>query len=162
MPAGLRFEERQKGPSSYTLVLGPHGSKLDNTLTVFKSCLVNLGRGCLMDINGTIFTVLAPILAIVGDMKGQQEASGFKGPSAHRSCRFCYAKAGDNRHMLDVAQNSCQRRYYFQLVKLREEMTSMTAAERVRMCRNHGISDTPSYLETLAPELDTILSRPIC
>ncbi|KAI0991291.1 hypothetical protein K3495_g16896 [Podosphaera aphanis] len=63
--------------------------------------------------------------------------------------------------MLDVAQNSRQRRYYFQLVKLREEMASMTTAERVKMCRNYGISDTPSYLETLAPELDTILSRPI-
>ncbi|KAI1006385.1 hypothetical protein K3495_g1830 [Podosphaera aphanis] len=161
MPAGIRFEERQKGPSLYSLVLGPHGSKLDNTLPVIHSCMVNLGRGCLMDINGTIFTVLAPILAIVRDMKGQQEALGFKGPSAHRSCRFCYAKASDNRHMLDEAQNSRQRRYYFQLVKLRDEMTSMTTAERVRMCRNHGISDTPSYLETLAPELDTILSRPI-
>ncbi|KAI0996591.1 hypothetical protein K3495_g11591 [Podosphaera aphanis] len=63
--------------------------------------------------------------------------------------------------MLHVAQSSRQWRYYFQLVKPREEMTSMTAAERVRICRNHGISDTPSYLETLALELDTILSRPI-
>ncbi|KAI1001467.1 hypothetical protein K3495_g6732 [Podosphaera aphanis] len=114
-----------------------------------------------MDINGTISTVLAPILAIVGNMKGQLEASGFKGPSAFRSCHVYYAKAGDNRDMLDVAQNSRQRHYYFELVKLREEMTSMTAAGRVRMCRNHGITDTPSYLETLAPELDTILSRPI-
>ncbi|KAI1006512.1 hypothetical protein K3495_g1706 [Podosphaera aphanis] len=161
MPAGLRFEERQKGPSSCSLVLGPHESKLDNTLQVFHSCMVNLGSGCLMDINWTVSTVLAPILAIVGDTKGQQEASGFKGPSAHRSCRFFYAKAGDNRHMLDVAQHSRQRRYYFQLVKPREEMKSMTAGERVRMCQNHGISDTPSYLETLAPELDTILSQPI-
>jgi hypothetical protein len=70
IPAGLCFEERQKGPSAYTIVLGPYSSQLDNTLRVFHSCLAALGRGCSIDINREVYTVLALILAVVGDMKG--------------------------------------------------------------------------------------------
>jgi hypothetical protein len=159
MPASLCISERQKSINAHTLTLGPHGSNLNDVVNSLRTGIEALDRGCILDVNGVKQPVWAPILALLGDMKQQQESAGFLSPRANRCCRFCDATIDNRGDMLrDIVKHG---RYHHQVLALRAQAElESDKTKRENFLRTHGLAAQSSALQSILPALDLTLSRP--
>jgi hypothetical protein len=162
--AGLTAEDQNRQANVFPLTLSPHGSNFDDTVKSFGS-LGALDRGLRACINGNERTLVVPTLCYVGDMPQQDKNSGFRGPKAHKFCRFCYigeqaVKLKDPNAVLhfDIVTHG---RYHYQVMEMRREISGLkTAAARKEYGTAWGMGDTVPALASITPALDLILSRP--
>jgi hypothetical protein len=162
--AGLIAEDRNRQANVFPLTLSPHGSNFDDTVKSLQS-LGALDRGVRASIKGSVRTLVVPTLCYIGDMPQQDKNSGFRGPKAHKFCRFCYigeeaVKLKDPNAVLhfDVVTHG---RYHYQVTEMRREMTRLrTATARKEYGTAWGMGDTVPPLASITPALDLILSRP--
>jgi hypothetical protein len=108
---------------------------------------------------------VVPTLCYVGDMPQQDSNCGFRGPKAHKFCRFCYIgeqaiKSRNPNAVLnfDVITHG---RYHHQVMEMRKEISGMkTADAKNRYGTSWGMKEAVPPLTSLTPALDLILSRP--
>ena len=106
-------------------------------------------------------------MSYIGDMPQQAENCGFKGPRAHKYCRFCFAGAkGDitstaepeNRLNFDIVAHG---RYHFQTRQMQRAMSEMPTQEaRDDFGTQWGINNPEPALVTISPAADLVLTRP--
>lgn len=71
MPADLLCTECQKSSNSYTITLGLYESNFNNVMSCLEPSLGAIDRCSVLDINGHVQPVWAPVLAFLGNMKQQ-------------------------------------------------------------------------------------------
>ena len=91
-PASLHHQDRCRESNVFPLALGPHGSDFSQVVKALHS-MRHLDQGIRARINGEDVRLCAFTMCYTGDMPQQAENSGFKGPRAHKFCRFCYIGA---------------------------------------------------------------------
>lgn len=107
-------------------------------------------------------------ICYTGDMPQQAENSGFKGPRAHRFCRFCFAGAkpdvtGDDAStaVLDI-DTVTHGRYHLQTKQMHDMMERhlKTKSDQSQFGAQWGFNDAHPPLQAVSPALDLTLSRP--
>ncbi|KAI9747998.1 MAG: hypothetical protein M4579_007339 [Chaenotheca gracillima] len=155
--AGMNIAERFRRANVFPITLGPHGSNFEDVVKALRQLAV-LDGGVDIDLNGEKVHITAFVLAFTGDMPQQQANSGFMGPRANRSCRYCLVDKAERRNLdFDVAQ---QGRYHHQTVRLRREAMSKNKTQKASFHQHLGMTPLPSPLVNIAPALDIIRSRP--
>lgn len=96
--AAFKFHEQMRRTNVFPLILGPHGSNLDNVMRALQG-LRNLDRSVVLELLQPT-RVCAFVMCFLGDMPQQQANSGFKLQRATKGCCFCLISA-DARGNLD-------------------------------------------------------------
>jgi hypothetical protein len=160
IPACLTAVERAKETNMYPITLGPHGSNFHDVITALKRLAV-LESGINTTESGET-RLVAFCSAFLGDMPQQQDNSGFKRPTARRSCRNCFIK-NTNRDDLDY---NIQRmgRYHYHTLSIRDYIERRPRGERDELLRDYGLSSQQTPLFTIAPSLhlDTFFPSDPC
>ncbi|KAI9749068.1 MAG: hypothetical protein M4579_007019 [Chaenotheca gracillima] len=156
--AGLNSRERFRRANVFPVTLGPHGSNFRNVVKALQQFTV-LDEGVDVELNGSTVHLTAYTLAFIGDMPQQQENSGFMGPRATRSCRFCLVAREERGDLsFDIVNKG---RYHHQSVRLRREGDKINAkTKRASYFQKLGMTSNPPPLASISPALDLIQSRP--
>ncbi|PYH93714.1 hypothetical protein BO71DRAFT_278728, partial [Aspergillus ellipticus CBS 707.79] len=158
-PAGLTYRERRYLDNSFTLTLGPHGAKMEDSIQAFKKEIWTLSQGFYAYLYGVRTVITASIIAFTGDMPQQAKNSGAQSYSAEFGCRTCYCPK-NSRHDLKFDSLLCGR-YHFEIKSFRKYAESLSSpAKQIQFLSSKGLLPHPSPLELLAPSLDLVLSRP--
>lgn len=160
-PAGFSATDRFRPGNIFPLVLGPHGSNFNDVVQALGT-LGALDKGVNMRINGKETLVCAFTLCFTGDMPQQAENSGLKGPRAHKFCRNCFVPSAKNslqlREDFDIVQHG---RFHHQVTQMQHTMDSLSSnAKKETYGTQWGMSNPSPPLQSIAPALDLILSRP--
>ena len=165
MIASLSLKDRQRPANVFPIALSPHGSNFNDAVRAMQQPLANLEMGVKAVINGKEVIVSVPTVCYLGDMPQQDKNSGFRGPKALKSCRFCYIgqsarKPGNPAAVLDFDVQT-HGRYHHQVVEMRRQMDSLgTAARKKAYGSQWGLAEERPALVDLSPALDLVLSRP--
>lgn len=171
-PAGLPVEERFRAGSMFPILLGPHGSDLEDIVKGLKT-MANLDRGVVLgngdeDAPGKEQRVCVWSMCYLGDMPQQAENSGFKGPVSNKFCRCCFAQSGqkatDPEVLLrfDIVTHGrfhVQTRQMQDMMKGLQDRSGKVQAEVFG--KQWGINNPDPPLMSISPALDLILSRPL-
>jgi hypothetical protein len=130
-----------------------------DALPLFQNPLHDLGKGIIMSINGVDMVITTGILAFTGDMPQQAKNSGALSHQATIGCRVCHHPRSMHSHLnLNFQQYG---RYHFQTKSFRAHAATIhSISMQKKYLTSKGLSSNPSPLETLAPTLNLILSRP--
>ncbi|KAI0470229.1 hypothetical protein F4859DRAFT_515755 [Xylaria cf. heliscus] len=153
-PCGLSAKDRFRPGNIVPLVLGPHGSDFGDVIKGLGT-LADLDQGVKVTIKGQEVLLCVWTMVFIGDMPQQAENSGFKGPRAFRYCRGCYIGAGQKDIDLEL-----HGRYHHQVLHMRYEMEHLSGSNREDYGQQWGLNTPHPALETIAPALDIILTRP--
>lgn len=166
-PAALPEDLRSREANIFPLALGPHGSDFSNVIKALRT-MRYLDEGIEVDIRGQKYRLCAFTICYTGDMPQQAENSGFKGPRAHKFCRFCFAGAkpdmtGDDASSAILNTDTVAHgRYHLQTKQMHDMMDRQlkTKSEQNQYGAQWGINDAHPALQAISPALDLVLSRP--
>ncbi|KAI0592714.1 hypothetical protein F4775DRAFT_597943 [Biscogniauxia sp. FL1348] len=162
-PCALKAKDRLRPGNIIPLVLGPHGSDFSDIVKGLGT-LVDLDYGIEVEINGVTTLLCAWTMVFIGDQPQQAENCGFKSPRAHKFCRCCYIGVGQ-KSFADPSSTAefdsvTHGRYHHQVTQMQQTMASYEGAKKVMYGSQWGIKNPFPALQSLAPALDIILSRP--
>ena len=86
--AGLNWKRQA---NVLPLALGPYATNFGDVIRILEPGLAALDRGVTVDLYGKSTLLCVFALAFIGDMKQQQDNSGFMSPIANRGCSKCLA-----------------------------------------------------------------------
>ena len=165
-PASLHEKDRCRESNVFPIALGPHGSDFGEVVKALHS-MRHLDEGVRAKINGEDVRLCAFTMCYTGDMPQQAENSGFKGPRAHKFCRFCFIGAKPEAAVdsptaimdIDTVKHG---RYHVQTAHMQRMMREnlKTAADRRDYGTQWGLNEADPPLVAISPALDLILSRP--
>ncbi|KAI1097192.1 hypothetical protein F4804DRAFT_352027 [Jackrogersella minutella] len=164
IPVGLDSNDRHRPENIFPLTLCPHGSNFEDTVGALQS-LGELDCGVEVEINGENVVLCVPTLCYIGDMPQQDKNSGFRGPKAHKPCRFCLigqkaSKSGNPNDILDFDVVT-HGRYHYQTLEMRKCMANQSSNAKTKgYATQWGLAETEPALPLISPALDLILSRP--
>lgn len=165
-PASLSGTDRSREASIFPIALGPHGSDFADVVKALHS-MKYLDEGISAVINGEQVRICAFTLCITGDMPQAAENTGFKGPRAHKFCRFCFVgakpeNASDTSTAIMDIDTVAHGRYHIQTQQMQHMMKEQltTAATRNEYGSQWGINNPDPPLVSICPALDIVLSRP--
>lgn len=154
IPACLSAVDRAKETNVYPITLGPHGSNFHDVIATLKRLSV-LESG----INTTQHNLrseeprlVAFCSAYLGDMPQQQDNSGFKRPTARRSCRNCFIQ-DTNRDDLDYDTRRMGR-YHHHTLSTRDCIERKPRSERDELLKEYGLALQQTPLLSIAPSLN--------
>jgi hypothetical protein len=163
IPACLSAADRAKPVNIYPITLGPHGSNFRDVIASLQRLSV-LDKG--LDIKSNSrhesTTVIAFCMAFLGDMPQQQDNSGFRRPTAARSCRNCLIHNYERADLeYDIHKYS---RFHFETQNLRSHIQETPVRKRNGELKKYGVSADESPLFTIAPclNLDTFFPSDPC
>lgn len=154
IPAGLSASERAKRHNIFPIAFSPHGSNFPDIIKSLSG-LACLDRG--IDI-GSDATLFAFTLCFLGDMPQQNDNTGFKRPTAKRSCRMCLVTQ-EYRGMLDF-DKVCLGRYHHQIWQHQQIVLMKNGTAREAFYCEYGLSLNPCPLLAIAPSLNLITFFP--
>lgn len=165
-PAGLSENDRTREANVFPVALGPHGSDFGDVVKALKS-MRYLDEGIAARINGQDVRMCVFTMCFTGDMPQQAENTGFKGPRAHKFCRFCFAGAKgdlttgqptDSAIDFDIVTHG---RYHIQTEQMQYNLGILPSQEaRADYGTQWGINRPDPPLTIISPALDLVLSRP--
>ena len=156
--AALNWRERKRRANVFPLALGPHATDFADVIKVLEPGLVALDRGVTVDLSGDGNSTLLCVftLAFTGDMKQQQDNSGFMSPIANRGCAKCLVTKNQKSNLtFNVVLNA---RYHHR--SLLERIRGEQSTNRVKYFRSLGMQEEQTPLIAISPSLDLIRSRP--
>lgn len=154
--AGLSWRERKRRANVLPLTLGPHASDFTDVIKILEPGLAALDRGLKVDINGVETLICVFTMAFTGDMKQQQENSGFMSPIANRGCAKCLVT---KKQKADLTFNIILNARYHHRV-LHERVKGNASSDSAKFFQSLGMRTQQTPLITIAPSLDIIRSRP--
>ncbi|KAI2473598.1 hypothetical protein F4781DRAFT_379564 [Annulohypoxylon bovei var. microspora] len=162
-PCGLNANDRLNSGSIISLVLGPHGSDFGDVVKGLGS-LAELDRGIMLEINGVKTFVCCWTMAFIGDMPQQAENCGFKSPRAYKYCRNCYIETGQQSFADPLSAGEFDSithgRFHRQVKQMQQTMAGLEGNRRETYGSQWGMVTPHPALETIAPVLDLMLTRP--
>jgi hypothetical protein len=138
IPACLSAADRAKPVNIYPITLGPHGSNFRDVIASLQRLSV-LDKG--LDINSNSrhesTTVIAFCMAFLGDMPQQQDNSGFRRPTAARSCRNCLIHNYERADLeYDIHKYG---RFHFETQNLRSHIQETPVRKRNGELKKYGV-----------------------
>lgn len=163
-PAALSEIDRCRESNIFPIALGPHGSDFGDVIKALHT-MRYLDEGIAARINGEDVRLCAFTLCYTGDMPQAAENCGFKGPRAHKYCRFCFAGAKPETNTstaimdIDIVTHG---RFHVQTKQMQHTMDHQltSTAMRAEYGSQWGINEPNPPLVSISPTLDMIMSRP--
>ncbi|RPA95736.1 hypothetical protein L873DRAFT_1845836 [Choiromyces venosus 120613-1] len=156
--SSLPLRERTRLVNTFPLTLGPHGCSVSSIFETLGPAMSKLEGGHTQVLISNIRKILlAPALALLGDMPQQAENMGFKIQNALFGCRLCLIplKIYGNLDYNTISKG----RYHFEVCRLRKDILSSEAFSKdgkAELLKNLGMQPLDPPIWKMFPALDLI------
>ncbi|RPA93134.1 hypothetical protein L873DRAFT_1598834, partial [Choiromyces venosus 120613-1] len=158
VPSSLPFRERTRLVNTFPLTLGPHGCSVSSIFETLGPAMSKLEWGHTQVLISNIRKILlAPALALLGDMPQQAENMGFKKQNALFGCQLCLIPS---KIYGDLDYNTISKgRYHFEVCRLRKDILSsevLSKDGKAQLLKNLGMQPLDPPIWKMFPPLDLI------
>ena len=152
--------DRKRRINVFPITLAPFAAKWEEVVySLMHLKELEVGVEIRLD-NGTLTTVCAPCIALIGDMPQQQANAGCKNQKADHYCRSCLISSKDDYEQnitFDIVANG---RYHFETERVRKEANALPKRVRDKLFKKLGLNDERSPLSAIFETLCVPLAFP--